>query len=68
MLAFKGDKPSLNPLDLAQWEFYVVATKEIDRAFGEREYLLLPQVRELSRAYAANDIAQAVAAAYTGRH
>ena len=64
LLAFQDYKTSLNPLDLAQWEFYVVATKEIDRAFGERKYLLLRQVRELSRAYAADEIAEAVESAY----
>lgn len=67
LLAFQGDKRSLNPLDMAQWEFYVVATKEIDRAFGERKNLLLAQVREVSRAYSVDEIAEAVKKAYDGQ-
>ena len=67
LLAHRHDKTTLNPLDLGQWEFYVVATAVIDRVFGERAGVSISQVRELSQAYAADEIAEAVEAAYAGR-
>ena len=67
LLAHQHDKTTLNPLDLSQWEFYIVATKVIDRVFGERAGVSISQVRELSHACAADEIAEAVEAAYAGR-
>ena len=66
LLAFQGDKTLLDPLDLAQWEFYVVSSKEIDRIHGERRGHSLAQVRELSRMYIHADIAEAVESAVAG--
>ena len=64
LLAHQEDKATLNPLDLAQWEFYVVATSELDRAFGERGGVSISKVRELSPAYSVDEIAVAVSTAY----
>lgn len=63
LLAHQEDKATLNPLDLAQWEFYVVATHDLDRLFGERGGVSIAQVRELSPAYAVHEIAVAVSTA-----
>ena len=60
LLAFKGEKRRLNPMDLKQWEFYVVGTPRIDHEFGERKSVSLAQVQRLSRAYAVDELAQAV--------
>ena len=64
LLAHQEDKATLNPLDLAQWEFYVVATSELDRAFGERGGVSISQIRELGPAYSVDEIAVAVSTAY----
>ena len=60
LLSFRGEKRCLNPLDLAQWEFYVVATSLLDKDFRDRKSISLHQVKKLSRAYAVDDLVQAV--------
>ena len=65
LLAYKGDKRLLDPLDLSQWEFYVVKTSEIDRMFGERTSISINQVKSLSQAYSVNSLMNAVAAAFS---
>ena len=64
LLAYKDDKELLNPLDLGQWKFYVVATSRIDDAFGDRKSVSLPQLqRELKcTEYAVDELAEAVQA------
>tara|TARA_Y100000588_G_scaffold77695_1_gene81037 strand:- start:266 stop:862 length:597 start_codon:yes stop_codon:yes gene_type:complete len=53
-------KINLNPLDINQWEFYVLGTREIDRDFGDRQSISLNQVRGRSRTYTINELADAV--------
>ena len=65
LLAYKGDKRMLNPLDLSQWEFYVVKTSEIDRIFGERSSISINRVKDLSLAYSVDGLMDAVEAAYS---
>ena len=65
LLAYKGDKRMLDPLDLSQWEFYVVKTSEIDRIFGERSSISINRVKELSQAYSVDALMDAVEAAYS---
>ena len=62
LLAYKGDKRMLDPLDLSQWEFYVVKTSEIDQMFGERASISINQVRTLSQAYSVNSLMAALEA------
>ena len=50
----------LDPLDLSQWEFYVVKTSEIDWMFGERTSISINQVKTLSQAYSINSLMDAV--------
>lgn len=65
LLSSRGDKRLLDPLDLSQWEFYVVKTTEIDRIFGERFTIGINRVRELSQAYSVDSLMDAVEAAYS---
>ena len=65
LLAYKGDKRMLNPLDLSQWEFYVVKTSEIDRIFGERSSISINRIKELSQAYSVDRLSDAVEAEYS---
>jgi hypothetical protein len=65
LLAYKGDKRMLDPLDLSQWEFYVVKTTEIDRIFGERSSIGINRVKDLSEAYSVDALMDAVEAAYS---
>ena len=60
LLAYRGDKELLNPLDMGQWNFYVVATRRIDEAFGKRKQVSLAQVQNHSRAYAVDELSDAV--------
>ena len=64
LLAYEGDKRMLNPLDLSQWEFYVVKTSEIDRIFGERSSININRVKDLSEAYAVDRLLDAVQACF----
>ena len=65
LLAYKGYKRLLDPLDLSQWEFYVVKTSEIDRIFGERSSISINRVKDLSLAYSVNGLIEAVEATYS---
>ena len=65
LLAYKGDKRMLDPLDLSQWEFYVVKTPEIDRIFGERSSIGINRVKELSQSYSIDRLLGAVEATYS---
>ena len=60
LLAHQEEKQSLNPLDLSQWEFYVVPTMEIDKKYGERQAITVGQVRELSGSYTLPGLAKAI--------
>ena len=60
LLAYKGDKRMLDPLDLSQWEFYVVKTSEIDRIFGERSNISINRVKDLSLAHSVDSLLDAV--------
>ena len=60
LLAYQGDKQSLNSLDLSQWELYVVPTVEIDKKYRDRQSITVGQVRELSRSYTLPELAKAI--------
>ena len=68
LLAYQEDKRQLNPLDLSQWEFYVVATSRIEAEFGDRRSATLAQVRGLSPAFSVDELHDAVVAAATDPH
>lgn len=62
LLAYEENKLLLNPLDLNQWEFYVVATSRLNQNFDNCQSLGLTRVREVSQPYRAEELASAVAA------
>ena len=65
LLAYKGDKRMLDPLDLSKWEFYVVKTSEIDRIFGDRSSISINRVKDFSLAYPVDRLMDAVDATYS---
>ena len=59
-LLAEQQKERINPLDLSQWEFYVLPTQLIDRVFGDKETISLNQVRQHSTKLAVDEIKTAV--------
>ena len=60
LLSFQGDKRDLNPLDLKQWEFYVVSTAQLNQELGDRKTITLARVQNLSCSYTVENLAEAV--------
>ena len=65
LLAYRGDKHFLNPLDLTQWEFYVARTADIDRQWKDRLGISLREVQQLSKPYTVAELADAIQSAAT---
>tara|TARA_Y100000590_G_C15389632_1_gene889559 strand:+ start:258 stop:782 length:525 start_codon:yes stop_codon:yes gene_type:complete len=59
-LLAEQQKERINPLDLSQWEFYVLPTQLIDRLFGDKGTLSLNQVRQHATKLAVDEIGNAV--------
>ena len=53
-------KEALNPLDLRQWEFYVVSTQDLDESFGDRAGVSLQQVQSRSARYQSSQLKDAI--------
>ena len=68
LLAYDEDKKLLNPLDLSQWEFYVVPTRRLEQDFDDYKSLGLTRVQELSRAYRVDQLSRAVSSALAQDH
>ena len=45
------DKPTLNPLDLGQWEFFVIPTAVLDRELGDTQRISLSRVKQYSKSH-----------------
>ena len=58
--SFQGDKRDLNPLDLKQWEFYVVSTSQLNQELGDRKTITLARVQNLCSSYTVEKLAEAV--------
>ena len=56
-------KINLNPLDINQWAFYVLATKEIDRDLGDNKSISLGQLKNRSLTYNIDELSDAVSSA-----
>ena len=54
------EKRLVNPLDLDQWEFYVIPTSALDSEFGDRQSISLNQVVKYSRAYNFRQLQEAI--------
>lgn len=46
-LLAEQDKEKINPLDIGQWEFYVVSTRELDEACEDQATIRINPLREL---------------------
>lgn len=55
------DKATINPLDLAQWEFFVVPTRWLDEHLGDQRTISLPVLRSAFTPLHAGELGQAVA-------
>ena len=62
LLAYQENKLMLNPMDLSQWEFYVVSTWRLNQDFDDYRTLGQSQVQGLSHAYRVEDLQRAVSA------
>lgn len=59
------DKATLDPLDVAQWIFFVLPTKILDRELGDKRSLTLARLKAMgSREVLFGEIAAAIDAAY----
>ena len=59
-LLTQQEKADINPLDLEQWEFYVVPTAVLDRELGDTQSMSLSRVRQYSFAYNLEQLKTAV--------
>ena len=41
------DKRTVNPLDVSQWEFYVVATRRLNEVCSDRQSISLKPLRDI---------------------
>ena len=54
------DKETINPLDVAQWEFYALRTDTIERDFGDAQSISLRDLRSRSKQYSYSELKQGV--------
>ena len=62
-LLTQKEKRQINPLDLDQWEFYVIPTSVLDSEFGDRQSISLNQVVKYSRAHRFRQLQEAISRA-----
>ena len=54
------DKAKVNPLDLRQWEFYVVSTSVLNAELGSAKSISLARLSRMSRSFRVRELAAAV--------
>jgi hypothetical protein len=59
-LLAERSKEALNPLDLAQWEFYVIPTAVVDADFGDQKSVSLKQIQARSARYRISELKRSV--------
>ncbi len=59
-LVTQKEKRQVNPLDLDQWEFYVIPTSVLDSEFGDRQSISLNLVMRYGRAYRFRQLQEAI--------
>ena len=55
LLAHK-DKETVNPMDVSQWEFYIIRTDELDRDLPDANSISLKAVQSRSRLWTYNEL------------
>jgi len=59
-LLFHKDKKTVNPLDISQWEFFVLPTKVLDERERSQHSITLPSLKKLTDSVSFFEIGQAV--------
>ena len=57
-------KETINPMDMSQWEFYVMPTKVLDEKMGDQAAIYLSSLRELTEAVGYEGIRDAIDGAF----
>ena len=65
LLAHK-DKATVDPMDVGQWEFYVVPTRVLNERERSQHSITLPSLRKLAQAVTYGELLGAVRQACTG--
>ena len=59
-LIFHKDKDTVNPLDISQWEFFVLPTKVLDQRERSQYSITLPSLKKLTDSVSFFELGQAV--------
>ena len=59
-LLFHKDKETVNPLDISQWEFFVLLTKVLDQRERSQHSITLPSLKKLTDSVSFFELRQAV--------
>ena len=59
-LLFHKDKKTVNPLDISQWEFFVLPTKVLDQRERSQHSITLPSLKKLTDSVSFFELGQAV--------
>ena len=59
-LLFHKDKETVNPLDISQWEFFVLPTKVLDERERSQHSITLPSLKKLTNSVSFFELGQAV--------
>ena len=59
-LLYHKDKDTVNPLDISQWEFFVLPTKVLDQRERSQYSITLPSLKKLTKAFSFFELEQAV--------
>ena len=59
-LLFHKDKKTVNPLDISQWEFFVLPTKVLDERERSQHSITLPSLKKLTDSVSFFELGQAV--------
>ena len=59
-LLFHKDKETVNPLDISQWEFFVLPTKVLDQRERSQYSITLPSLKKLTKSVSFFELGQAV--------
>jgi len=59
-LLFHKDKNTGNPLDISQWEFFVLPTKVLDQRERSQYSITLPSLKKLTKSVSYFELGQAV--------
>ena len=59
-LLFHKDKETVNPLDISQWEFFVLLTKVLDQRERSQHSITLPSLKKLTDSVSFFELVQAI--------